>query len=178
MYDGFAPKYFEHIFQHCCRSKPSVLNKIYGMFEVITQKGSTYYVAMENIFYGMNGDLLTYDLKGSEKKRWNRKSGSKTFFDTNFRIDRNGEPMAINSPYFKKVSEAFKEDSEFLYQCGVVDYSLLLVIDNEKSILKMGIIDYLQQFNFVKSIENRFKKVINLGRDPTIVPADEYRDRF
>ena len=55
---------------------------------------------MENLFYGMSGDLITYDLKGSTKKRWNRKVGSKTFLDTNYRIDRNGEPLPINSPHF------------------------------------------------------------------------------
>ena len=50
---------------------------------------------MENIFYGMSGDILTYDLKGSGVNRWNKKTGAQTLLDTNYRIDRNGEPLPI-----------------------------------------------------------------------------------
>lgn len=49
---------------------------------------------MENLFYGLNEDILVYDLKGSEAKRWNRKNG-KTLLDTNYLIDRNGEPLPL-----------------------------------------------------------------------------------
>jgi 1-phosphatidylinositol-3-phosphate 5-kinase len=54
---------------------------------------------MENLYYGMPTDVITYDLKGSEIKRWNKKGG-KTLLDTNYRIDRNGEPLPINSTIF------------------------------------------------------------------------------
>lgn len=49
---------------------------------------------MENLFYGLNDDILVYDLKGSESKRWNKKNG-KTLLDTNYLIDRNGEPLPL-----------------------------------------------------------------------------------
>ena len=96
-----------------------------------------YFIAMENLFYGMSGDLITYDLKGSQLNRWNQKAGSKTLLDTNYRIDRNGEPMPILYEHFCKeiiifqvsVSDAFIDDSEFLCRCKVVDYSLLLIIN-------------------------------------------------
>lgn len=75
-------------------NQKSVLNKIYGMFEIQHSKGSLYYIAMENLFYGLNDNLLVYDLKGSEAKRWKKKTGS-TLLDTNYLIDRNGEPLPI-----------------------------------------------------------------------------------
>jgi 1-phosphatidylinositol-3-phosphate 5-kinase len=51
---------------------------------------------MENLFFGMEGDLTVYDLKGSRAKRWQRKVG-KTLLDTNFTIDQNGEPLPVIS---------------------------------------------------------------------------------
>lgn len=55
-----------------------------------------YYIAMENLFYGMDSNNLTvYDLKGSEAKRWKKKRG-KTLLDTNFIIEQNGEPLLVN----------------------------------------------------------------------------------
>lgn len=96
-FDEFAPKYFQHVYKN--EGINSVLNKIYGMFEVRTTKSTTYFIAMENLFYGMSGDLLVYDLKGSESKRWNRKSG-KTLLDTNYIIDRNGEPLPIIKEHY------------------------------------------------------------------------------
>ena len=73
---------------------PSVLNKIYGMFTIKNSKGTTYFIAMENLFWGLEGELTVYDLKGSKAKRWNRKN-LKTLLDTNYIIDRNGEPLPI-----------------------------------------------------------------------------------
>lgn len=57
---------------------------------------------MESLFYGMPGDCLTYDLKGSELKRWNRnkKGGNITYLDTNYRVDRNGEPLPIDDKQY------------------------------------------------------------------------------
>jgi hypothetical protein len=56
---------------------------------------------MENIFYGISDVNLVYDLKGSEVRRWNR-LGKGTLLDTNFRIDRNAEPLAIQKEYYSK----------------------------------------------------------------------------
>lgn len=49
---------------------------------------------MENLFFGLKDDLIVYDLKGSEVNRWNRKN-TKTLLDTNYIIDRNGEPLSF-----------------------------------------------------------------------------------
>ena len=54
---------------------------------------------MENLYNGTSSDKLTYDLKGSDIRRFNKK-GTGTLLDTNFRIDRNGEPLPINTEYF------------------------------------------------------------------------------
>lgn len=56
------------------------------MFEYRLKNSNIYYIAMENLFFGMDGELIVYDLKGSQAKRWQRKVG-KTLLDTNFTID-------------------------------------------------------------------------------------------
>lgn len=94
MFESFAPKYFEYLYSNIFEQKPSVLNKIYGMFTIKNSRGTTYFIAMENLFWGLEGELTVYDLKGSKAKRWNRKN-LKTLLDTNYIIDRNGEPLPI-----------------------------------------------------------------------------------
>lgn len=73
-----------------------VLNIVYKLYKQRNDKVFTYWIAMENIFHGMSADVITYDLKGSELKRWNKKTGRQTLLDTNYRIDRNGEPLPID----------------------------------------------------------------------------------
>jgi hypothetical protein len=96
MFYNFAPGYFEHMFKHLYENNPSVLIKIFGMFEKRYKNNSLYFIVMENLFYGMPSERSVYDLKGSETKRWNRKGGS-TLLDTNYIIDQNGEPLPVTS---------------------------------------------------------------------------------
>jgi len=37
MFDDSCPKYFEHMFKHTFEKNPSVLNKIYAMFDITSQ---------------------------------------------------------------------------------------------------------------------------------------------
>ena len=51
---------------------------------------------------------------------------------------------------------ALIEDSEFLARCKVVDYSLLLIVNVKNHELRMGIIDWLQIYDFKKVVENKY----------------------
>ena len=55
---------------------------------------------MQNIFFGLSGNLKVYDLKGSEVNRLNLPQNEEdkniTGQDTNFKIDRNYEPLIIS----------------------------------------------------------------------------------
>ncbi|CAD8148894.1 unnamed protein product [Paramecium octaurelia] len=177
MFESFAPKYFEHLYSNIFYQKPSVLNKIYGMFTIKNSKGTTYYIAMENLFWGLEGELTVYDLKGSKAKRWNRKN-LKTLLDTNYIIDRNGEPLPIQEQDYHFLEKALESDSQFLLDVAVVDYSLLLIIDKQNNQIKLSIIDYLQCYDFMKKMETTLKTAMNLGIDPTIIKPAEYQDRF
>ncbi|CAD8155135.1 unnamed protein product [Paramecium pentaurelia] len=177
MFESFAPKYFEHLYSNIFLQKPSVLNKIYGMFTIKNSRGITYFIAMENLFWGLEGDLTVYDLKGSKAKRWNRKN-LKTLLDTNYIIDRNGEPLPIQEQDYYFLEKALESDSQFLLDVAVVDYSLLLIIDKQNQQIKLSIIDYLQCYDLLKKMETTLKTAINLGIDPTIIKPEEYQIRF
>lgn len=58
-----------------------------------------------------------------------------------------------------------------------MDYSLLLIVDKNKKLLRLGIIDYYRKFDLPKDIERRFKGLI-YGEDPTIIEPRRYQERF
>jgi hypothetical protein len=101
---------------------------------------------MENLFVDVDHSdrtLLVYDLKGSVTNRL-IKEPSATLLDTNFKIDRNSEPIPLVKDDFKTIDRAIHNDCKFLSNHDVVDYSLLMIIDNKNRKIKVGIIDYLR----------------------------------
>ena len=53
MFKDFAMEYFKHMWRLSYENKPSLLSKIFGMFEIRSKNGVGYYLAMENLFVGM-----------------------------------------------------------------------------------------------------------------------------
>jgi hypothetical protein len=45
---------------------------------------------------------------------------------------------------------AIHNDTSFLIKNKKVDYSLIAWIDEEKKLIRLGIIDYIQSYNFIK----------------------------
>ena len=78
----------------------------------------------------------------------------------------------------KYIKNAFYNDTLFLTNLLVMDYSLLLVIDEKTKLLKMGLIDYIRMYTWDKKVENEVKKVITAGHVPTIINPNDYRQRF
>lgn len=171
-------EYFKYMWEVRKGEHPSLLTKIYGMFEISIKDGDKYhYILMENLFYDINPTRI-YDLKGSESNRYiaHPKPG-KTLLDTNFKIDQNGEPICLELTKSREVFEALEKDAEFLTSLNRIDYSLLLILDDEKRVCKMGIIDYLREFTFDKQLESVGKRVITRAQ-PTIIKSSAYKERF
>ena len=65
----FVKDYLEFI--KICRltSKDTLLAKIFGIYEVTIRNKSYKCIVMENIFFGIQGPMKVYDLKGSEVNR-------------------------------------------------------------------------------------------------------------
>lgn len=182
MFFNYANSYFDYLWKCNNKKKPSVLTKIYGFFEVKVKSSRYYYVAMENLFSGLENqatELEIYDLKGSDTNRYvERKKKGQTLLDTNFKIDQNGQPLALKLVDKKFVDIAFENDTRFLKKHDLVDYSLLAILDRERGIIRMGIIDYLREYTWDKKVETVAKKISKGGATPTIVSPEEYRERF
>jgi 1-phosphatidylinositol-4-phosphate 5-kinase len=98
------------------------------------------------------------------------------------------------------LNSVIKKDSDYLCSQGIMDYSILLVVEkveanqsfhpyesrnqftsvDKKYVFHVGIIDYLQQWNFSKKVEAWWK--INFkGRDVrymSCVEPQTYKERF
>eukprot|EP00825_Cyclidium_porcatum_P002855 TRINITY_DN11325_c0_g1_i5.p2 TRINITY_DN11325_c0_g1~~TRINITY_DN11325_c0_g1_i5.p2 ORF type:complete len:206 (+),score=37.66 TRINITY_DN11325_c0_g1_i5:77-694(+) len=162
-------------------SREFLLVKIFGMYEVKnSNKESSYYIVMENVFIDIPVNeqyVKIYDLKGSETNRL--KATGKVQLDTNFKICRNGEPILVRREYYQKfMDRCIQNDTKFLLQQKVVDYSLLLVVNTQNQTIRLSIIDYLRIFTLDKELEYIYKKAIKLGKIPTIVDPPKYKDRF
>ncbi|CAD8192899.1 unnamed protein product [Paramecium octaurelia] len=126
---------------------------------------------------GDPSNLLVYDLKGSETNRLEKKKKG-VLLDTNFRIDRNSEPIPILKENYRYNDRAFQIDCKFLNKQNVIDYSLLLIIDQKQKKLRMGIIDYLRFYTWDKETEHYLKYLLKGGMVPTIVNPGDYKKRF
>lgn len=181
MFFNYAQSYFDYIWKSSYKKRPSVLTKIYGLYEVKLKNSRYYYICMENLFLGIDplAESYVYDLKGSETNRYvEKKKKNQTLLDTNFKIDRNGEPLPLKSGDKKFIDVAFENDTRFLNKHQLIDYSLLLIIDNSRDIIRVGIIDYLREYTWDKKMETMAKKISKGGATPTIVDPEEYRNRF
>lgn len=72
-------------------------------------------------------------------------------------------------------------DSRFLSELGVMDYSLLVGLSEGTGHLVIGIIDYLRQYTWDKQLETYVKSSGVLGggsKQPTIISPKLYKDRF
>ena len=183
-------QYFIHNYKYFFEKMPSAMAKIVGAFK-ITKKESNkdkekkYCVVMENLLYNLENnehDLQIYDLKGSNVNRY-CKDKNKVLLDTNFKEDFKGEPLVLNIDIYNLLRFAIVNDSLLLCKIRVVDYSLLVIIINEKKNeiekkIKFGILDYFRKYTWDKKIETKFKKLMNNFQDPTIISPENYKKRF
>lgn len=181
MFFNYAHSYFDYLWKSNCKKRPSILTKIFGLYEVKLKDSRFYYICMQNLFFGLekHAELRVYDLKGSETNRYvEKKRKNQTLLDTNFKIDQNGEPFAIKAADKKYLDVAFENDTRFLKKHRLVDYSLLLIVETQRKNLVVGIIDYLREYTWDKKMETMAKKISKGGATPTIVEPEEYRERF
>jgi 1-phosphatidylinositol-3-phosphate 5-kinase len=72
-------------------------------------------------------------------------------------------------------------DSKFLADVNVMDYSLVVGVDSKHGELVVGIVDYQRTYTWDKKLESWVKDSAFLGAgkgEPTIITPKEYRQRF
>ncbi|KAJ3294861.1 hypothetical protein HDU76_006913, partial [Blyttiomyces sp. JEL0837] len=78
----------------------------------------------------------------------------------------------------KIILESVRNDTMFLSRCNVMDYSLLVGVDDERMELIVGIVDFIGPYTWYKKLETRGKSTLRGGKETTVIPPDQYGDRF
>ncbi|CAG8770474.1 14000_t:CDS:2, partial [Racocetra persica] len=78
----------------------------------------------------------------------------------------------------KLLREAIANDTQFLCEANIMDYSLLLGIDDKKKEMIAGIVDFIGEYTLYKKIESRGKTLGRNAKEVTVIPPDQYKDRF
>lgn len=72
-------------------------------------------------------------------------------------------------------------DTLFLSIINIVDYSILVGIDEDTHEIVVGIIDYMRQYDIIKRMERMGKSVGTMiagQAEPTVIQPPQYRKRF
>jgi len=162
-------------------------------------------VVMENLFYD-RAIAHAFDLKGSARSRYAQASfpaqeGSvlvatssvdscprqprkptnhQVLLDDNFVEYMGGRPLPLRDEAKAYFNHAVLNDTLFLSLINVVDYSILVGIDEDKRELVVGIIDYMRQYDMLKKMERMSKSVGMIAgqAEPTVIQPPNYRNRF
>uniref|UniRef100_V5GKN1 1-phosphatidylinositol-3-phosphate 5-kinase n=1 Tax=Kalmanozyma brasiliensis (strain GHG001) TaxID=1365824 RepID=V5GKN1_KALBG len=188
-FSKFAPQYFAYMSQCISRGRRTALAKIFGCFRIgfrNPQTGKSIKLdcfVMENLFYGVEG-IRSYDLKGSTRNRYVQETGkdSEVLLDENLIETSHLNPIFIREHSKKLLRVSLYNDSLFLADMNVMDYSLMVGVDRQSKQLVVGIIDFVRTYTWDKRVESFVKETALLGGagkgEPTIITPPDYRTRF
>ncbi|XP_046543785.1 LOW QUALITY PROTEIN: 1-phosphatidylinositol 3-phosphate 5-kinase-like [Haliotis rubra] len=190
-FEKFGPEYFKYITRAYREKRPTALAKILGVYRIGFRNTQTNHalkqdlLVMENLFYNRK-ITQTFDLKGSMRNRLVNTSGKRE--EELVLLDENLLKLSVESPLYMRphsktvLNAAISSDSEFLSSILVMDYSLLVGLDEARKELVVGIIDYIRTFTWDKKLEMLVKSQIGIiggqGKTPTVVSPQLYRSRF
>ncbi|XP_031274181.1 1-phosphatidylinositol-3-phosphate 5-kinase FAB1B [Pistacia vera] len=185
----FAPEYFKYLSESISTGSPTCLAKILGIYQVTSKhlKGGKELkmdvLVMENLLFARSVTRL-YDLKGSSRSRYNPDSSgsNKVLLDQNLIEAMPTSPIFVGNKAKRLLERAVWNDTAFLASVDVMDYSLLVGVDEEKHELVLGIIDFMRQYTWDKHLETWVKASGILGgpknASPTVISPKQYKKRF
>ncbi|XP_022631797.1 1-phosphatidylinositol-3-phosphate 5-kinase FAB1B [Vigna radiata var. radiata] len=185
----FGPEYFKYLSESIATGSPTCLAKILGIYQVTSKhvKGGKEsrmdVLVMENLLYRRTVTRL-YDLKGSSRSRYNADSTgkNKVLLDQNLIEAMPTSPIFVGNKAKRSLERAVWNDTGFLASVDVMDYSLLVGVDEEKHELVIGIIDFMRQYTWDKHLETWVKASGILGgpknTPPTVISPKQYKKRF
>lgn len=179
----FAPNYFAFTHQNLFKSLPSVIAKMFGLFQVQIKSPAGrdfdwFMLVMENLFYDREPNRR-YDLKGSMRNRKIQSTGERdeVLLDENLvDIIYSETPIFVREHTKKVLKASVWNDTLFLSQNNVMDYSLMAGFDDTNREIIVGIIDCIRTYTWDKKLESWIK---DRGKNkPTITSPKDYRMRF
>lgn len=178
-------------------SKCTLLDIIYGIYSINFFNKKLYFIIKKNIFYSYKNLLINkkYDLKGSSIDRKSKARLSDVFKDLDFL--KSEQKLNLSPKISSYLSEILEKDTLFLSKNNIINYSFYIGIadikeaesfeneENEEGILSLdknnmyyfGISDIFMEYNTGKKVEHIFKKITK-GSGISVVPPDEYKNRF
>ncbi|ESP03190.1 hypothetical protein LOTGIDRAFT_137860 [Lottia gigantea] len=189
-FEKFGPQYFNYITTTANEKRPITLAKIVGVFRIgfrntLTNSANKQdLLVVENLFYNRKISQK-FDLKGSMRNRLVNTSGKRE--EELVLLDENLLKLSVDSPLYIRphsktvLKTAITSDSQFLSNNLVMDYSLIVGLDEINQELVVGIIDYIRTFTWDKKLEMVFKSsglMGGHGKMPTVVSPQLYRSRF
>lgn len=192
--ETFAPSYFEYMSSAVSAHRPTLLAKVFGCYKLTFKKNSKdknsgksnsfqmNLLVMENLFYDRRFTKI-YDLKGSTRNRHVQSTGreNEVLLDENLVETAHLHPFYLREHSKRILRGALYNDSKFLADINVMDYSLVVGVDSQKNELVVGIVDYQRTYTWDKKLESWVKESAFLGGgrgEPTIVTPKQYRQRF
>lgn len=184
----FAPAYFQIMSEALFHELPSAIAKMFGFYQVIIKNPTTgvefnwFLLVMENLFYDRVPNRI-FDLKGSMRNRKVQSTGERN----EVLLDENMVEFIYESPLFtrehskKLLSQSVWNDTLFLGRQNVMDYSLMIAIDESRQELVVGIIDCIRTYTWDKKLESWIKDRGFTGggkNRPTVTSPKEYKSRF
>ena len=179
----FAPAYFRIMSESLFHELPSVIAKMLGFYQIIIKNPVTgiefnwFLLIMENLFYDRSPTRI-FDLKGSMRNRRIQSTGEQN----EVLLDENMVEFIYESPLFsrehskKLLRASVWNDTLFLSRQNVMDYSLMIAIDENRKELVVGIIDCIRTYTWDKKLESWIK---DRGKNrPTVTSPKEYKSRF
>jgi len=178
-------------YKYMIKNKRSFLPKFLGVYK----EDGKYFLVQTNIAFKLDKPII-YDLKGSISHRFSYSSVKK---DNNF-----GDSKVLTK-FKTKIKNQLLKDSSFLAAHNLMDYSLLLAINNKPLecddslseirskfvgpppsapvdvCIKFGIIDIWQDYNFSKFLESFYKSKTHYRSkkaETSAIAATPYKKRF
>nr|XP_043623242.1 putative 1-phosphatidylinositol-3-phosphate 5-kinase FAB1C [Erigeron canadensis] len=188
-FEEFATQYFKYLTDSLTSGSPTCLAKIVGIYQVTVKhlrggkEAKMHVMVMENLFFNKSISRV-YDLKGSARSRYNSDmtGTDKTLLDMNLLEALRTKPIFLGSKAKRNLERAVWNDTSFLASIDVMDYSLLVGVDEESKELVIGIIDFIRQYTWDKQLETWVKASGILGgpknASPTIISPKQYKRRF
>ena len=194
------PKYFSRVLD----SDNSLIARAFGVFSIKVDYHSPYNIMLvENVFANCKNPLI-FDLKGSKidrrststfYKTYTEMPKSRVYKDIDFRI--NIQSLNLSPFQCEEIVKSLYYDTLILEEVEIMDYSLLIGIVQTKehkhfhSVKKykfasegktyyLALIDYLQKYDTMKKVENKFKSMKNRMSSENLssIPPKPYRERF
>lgn len=189
-------KFLKAYHQHLSEYPKSLLCKIFGLYTLkIPGVTAIYIILMQNLLYMIKPNSI-YDIKGSTKGRTAKKNGVVTSPLKDLDFMDNKEQLLLTLDDIDVFKNQLLADVKLLRSNRLMDYSMLIATSdgyenvekpkhsiyslNREKIYTMGIIDFLTEYGYLKSVEKNFSTLRygRLAKRVSVANPSRYSGRF